>query len=243
MKNTKPPSLEKRRPVFFQLGLIVALATTLVAFEWMNYDYSETASNFKLDIEEVEIISIPPTSRKSPIVDKSIKHNQTSNIINAVDNTDKSSDDDNKPVMRDPDLVKVGGDDYDPTDDDPDDLDLDYDINKVQFKPYYESCANVLDREQQANCSYQMIRQHVANQIKYPRICLESRIQGTVWVSFIVDKEGNVEDVEVIRGKHSLMDKEAVKAVASVPKLIPAQHRGRNVAVKFKIPVKFTIPS
>jgi protein TonB len=239
MKKSKPQNLERKRPIFFQLGLIVALATTLCAFEWMNYSYADLPSEFQLDVDYMPDVLIPATKLKSPVVEKVNKPQQSAAIINVTTGPTTPDPNASKKFFKDPDLVRVGGDDYDPTDDDPDDFDLDMDVMKVQFKPYYESCTNVLDREQQANCSYAMIRDHVSKQITYPRICLESGIEGTVWVTFSVDKKGFVRDVEVLRGVHTLMDDAAVKAVESVPRLIPAVHAGKNVGVKFKIPVAF----
>lgn len=239
MNNSKPPNLEKKRPVFFQLGLIVALATTLVAFEWMSFSYADLSSEFSTTIDYLEDDLIPATKVKAPFFENTPKVKPLVGILVIKEPDVSEPSEPSKVVIPDPDLHKVGDPNYDPTGEDPDEEPIPWDINKVQFKPYYESCTNVLDREQQSNCSYQLVRKHVSLHTKYPRICLESRIEGTVWLSFIVDQQGNVKDVEIIRGVHKLMDAAAVKAVSSVPQLIPAQHRGQNVSVKFKIPVAF----
>ena len=64
-------------------------------------------------------------------------------------------------------------------------------------------------------------------------------LQGTVYVRFIVEKDGSISDVKVIRSIESLVDDEAVRVVRSMPKWIPAEKDGKAVRYRSMLPVKF----
>jgi len=81
----------------------------------------------------------------------------------------------------------------------------------------------------------------LADNIKYPEKAKKDGIQGRVFVNFIVEKDGSVTNVKVIRGVTSELDKEAVRAVEMMPKWKPGVQRGKNVRVSFNLPIKFTL--
>ena len=85
------------------------------------------------------------------------------------------------------------------------------------------------------------LRKFLAQSVKYPPLALENGVQGRVFVSFVVDKEGNVTDVRVARPLDPSLDKEAVRVVQSMPKWSPGLQRGRAVKVAFTVPINFVI--
>jgi len=84
-------------------------------------------------------------------------------------------------------------------------------------------------------------REWVMKRIKYPKVAAENYIQGTVYVSFVVNEKGEVADVKVIRSIDPLLDAEAVRVVKSSPKWTPGEQRGKRVQVKYVIPVRFVL--
>lgn len=82
---------------------------------------------------------------------------------------------------------------------------------------------------------------YLARSIKYPVIAQENGIQGRVTVSFIVEKDGSIRDVEVLRGVDPSLDKEAMRVLSVMPKWTPGQQRGHNVAVEYTVPVTFRL--
>lgn len=84
-------------------------------------------------------------------------------------------------------------------------------------------------------------RKYIAENLVYPKEAAKKGIQGRVFVQFIVDSEGFVKDVKVIRGVHELLDAEALKIVESSPKWIPGTQRGKAVNVQFTFPISFTL--
>lgn len=86
--------------------------------------------------------------------------------------------------------------------------------------------------------------QFINENIQYPDLAVEDNAQGRVIVSFIVEKDGSISDVKVVRGRHPELDKEAVRVVKKITKkFIPAKQNGNIVRYKFNIPVSFKLTS
>jgi len=77
--------------------------------------------------------------------------------------------------------------------------------------------------------------------LRYPQIAKESGIQGTVYVSFIVESDGSVSNVKVLRGVGGGLDEESVRVVELMPKWIPGKCDGVPVRVQFNMPLRFTL--
>ena len=76
---------------------------------------------------------------------------------------------------------------------------------------------------------------------KYPSICQEQGIQGKVVVQFVIDTDGSITDVQVVKPVNPLLDKEAVRVISSMPKWTPGMQRGKNVRTRFTLPVGFSL--
>lgn len=79
------------------------------------------------------------------------------------------------------------------------------------------------------------------NTLKYPRVAEENGIQGTVVVSFVVERDGSITDVKVVRGVDPSLDKEASRVVRAMPRWIPGKQNGSAVRVKYNVPVAFRL--
>ena len=82
---------------------------------------------------------------------------------------------------------------------------------------------------------------YVAKNIKYPAIAVEQEIQGTVQLRFVVEANGSIGDVQVVKSLESHCDKEAIRVVKSLPRFIPGKQQGRPVRVWFTLPVRYSI--
>lgn len=83
----------------------------------------------------------------------------------------------------------------------------------------------------------------LADNIKYPPQAIETGIQGTVYVQFIVDSKGNITDVKMLRGIGGGCDDEAVRIVKMMPQWNPGKQNGKTVRVLYTMPVVFRINS
>ena len=82
---------------------------------------------------------------------------------------------------------------------------------------------------------------YLQENIKYPEEAKELGVQGKVFVTFVVEVDGSITDVRVLRGIGSGCDEEAIRVVKSMPKWVPGKQRGVPVRVQFNLPIKFTL--
>jgi TonB family protein len=85
------------------------------------------------------------------------------------------------------------------------------------------------------------LRQYIANAVKYPVTAQEKGIQGKVYVTFVVSKDGSVADCKIARGVDPSLDKEALRVVSELPKWMPGKQKGKNVNVSYTIPINFQL--
>ena len=81
----------------------------------------------------------------------------------------------------------------------------------------------------------------IAGNVKYPEAAIDKNIEGRVFVSFVVEKDGSVSNVKVLRGIGGGCDEEAVRVISSMPKWKPGMHRGEPVRVSYQIPIWFKL--
>ena len=81
----------------------------------------------------------------------------------------------------------------------------------------------------------------LADNVRYPVIAKENGIQGRVIVNFVVNRDGSITDVGIVRGVDPSIDAEAVRVIESMPKWKPGKQRGKEVDVRFTLPVAFSL--
>lgn len=81
----------------------------------------------------------------------------------------------------------------------------------------------------------------LSNHIRYPEMAQQNNIQGRVTVQFVVEKDGSVGEVKVVRGKDPDLDKEAKRVVKELPKFIPGKMNGQTVRVWYTLPIMFKL--
>lgn len=69
----------------------------------------------------------------------------------------------------------------------------------------------------------------------------DAGVQGAVYVTFVVEPDGNITNVKVLRGIGAGCDDEAIRVVKAMPKWKPGKQRGKSVRVQFNLPIRFTL--
>ena len=87
----------------------------------------------------------------------------------------------------------------------------------------------------------QALMEYLSNNVKYPVVAQENGVQGRVVVSFVVERDGSITDVKVVRSVDPSLDKEASRVVKSMPRWIPGKQNGQAVRVKYNVPVAFRL--
>lgn len=85
------------------------------------------------------------------------------------------------------------------------------------------------------------LMEYLSKNIKYPEAAMKKGIQGRGIVQFVVEKDGSITNVKILRGVDPELDKEAVRVVSAMPKWKPGTQRGEAVRVRFTVPVMFRL--
>lgn len=109
----------------------------------------------------------------------------------------------------------------------------------VDVPPTSTNCLGESKKEK-SNCFNQKMNEHLRKHFKYPNKAAEDNIQGKVIVSFVINKEGKVVDIQT-NGGHKLLQKEARRIIALLPKFTPAVKNGKPVNIMYSIPINFKL--
>ena len=82
---------------------------------------------------------------------------------------------------------------------------------------------------------------YIAEHVNYPEEAKAKDIEGSVYIKFVVNSEGKVQDVETLRGVDPLLDQEAIKVIESLPDFKPGRQDGKPVNVSMQVPIKFQL--
>jgi protein TonB len=213
-KKNPEVNLERKRGLFLQIGLVIALLVVLGAFEYKTYEkiaYNLGALN--LDDLEEEIIPITKQEIKPP-----------------------------PPPPPPPEIIEIVEDDVEIEDEiEIEDTESDEDEEIEIIEEDDDEFFMVVENMPIFPGGDLGLMKYIQKHVKYPAIAKEYNITGKVYVSFIVDKSGSVTNVKIVRGVDKNLDAEAVRVVKSLPKYKPGKQRGKSVRVMFTIPINFTL--
>lgn len=229
IKKSPKANLENKKFLFKEIGLVIALGLTLLAFNWSTSE--KAVSTLEADQQQIIEDEIIPITNDTPPPppEQSVAEPAMSDIIDIVDDDIKvdtkiiiNEDDKNQGVE-----IKEYIQTAEITDDVVEEEVLPFAI--VEDKPLFQG--------KDAN----EFTKWVYNNIVYPEIAKENGVQGRVTLQFEIGKDGKVYNVKVLRGVDSSLDKEAVRVVSNSPKWTPGKQRGKPVKVKYNFPVTFQL--
>ena len=220
IKNNKS-NLESNKLIFFQIGLVVALLFVLFAFEYKSYKKYEIPE-FSNGSRDIPADLIPPTIHKKPLPPPpKPKINIKIDFTNEVDDNpielDVSANEDT-PIK-----------DWEPVDE-----------PEIQID---EPDAPVYIAEEQPSFpgGYSAMMNFLKKNIVYPQLAIEVGITGIVYIEFIIEKDGAISNILVLKEIGGGCDEEAVRVVQMMPKWNPGKQNGFPVRVKLTLPVKFSL--
>ncbi|MBE0676183.1 MAG: energy transducer TonB [Bacteroidales bacterium] len=224
IKKNEKADLENKKTTFLQLGLVVTIALILIAFEWTTTDKKD---NVFADLQEevLEEEQAPITEEQEPPQETPPEVNVT-DIFEIVDNDVKIENEIlfNDLVTEDTQVAM-------------------YTWNPVQEEEEVKDDVFMIveDMPTFRGGDVQRFSNWVKERVKYPQIAQENGIQGKVFIGFIVEADGTVSNVTVLRSVDKSLDDEAVRVVESSPKWNPGKQRGQPVRVRFSITVNFQL--
>ena len=111
----------------------------------------------------------------------------------------------------------------------------------VEQVPHFEGCeANATNDEAKA-CFQQGIMKFIGENFQYPKTASALGIEGKVYVQFVVEKDGKLTDIKVMRGLGNGCDEEAIRTINLMPKWTPGKQEGKNVRVRYVLPISFKL--
>lgn len=223
--------MENKRTAWRALGFVASLSLLLSALAWTSYDVAIIqAIDFEADLLEDEEIPVnivqPPPPPPPP---------QQTTVIEIVDDEEEIEEE-----LEIEDIELDEDTEIEIIEEVEEELEEDIPFMVVENMPALGDCKSMRGDERHT-CTQMEIIRYVSTNTKYPPIAKDAGIQGTVFVYFVVGKDGKVRDVKVLREVDPRLDKEAVRVVESLPDFEPGEQRGKAVSVQYTIPVKFII--
>ena len=217
MKAKKNPeiSIEYKKGMFFQIGLIVTLLLVLIAFEWKSYEKTDySLGQLQMDDLEDEMIPItrqeetpPPPPPPPPEIIEIVEDEVEIENELEVEDTDT---DENEFVEQE------------------EEEDSDEVFMVVEQMPVFPGGDLGLMK-------------FIQKTVKYPPIAKENDITGKVYISYVVNKKGKVTNVKVVRSVDKYLDAEAARVVKLLSYTTAGKQRGKPVNVQYTIPINFTL--
>ena len=223
MEEKKSPkaNLENKKLMFTQIGLIISLAVAWVVFEIKSYDKREFADiDRTVEIVEEEMVEITKQEQKPQPVEVPKQTTQIQVVEDdvEVEDIEINADVDQNEVIEE------------------------YVAPEVEEEEVVEAeVFTIVEEMPEYPGGLNKLTDYLSKNIKYPQMARESGIQGRVFVNFVVEPDGSVSNVNVMRSLGGGCDEEAMRVVKAMPKWKPGRQRGKAVRVSYILPVNFKL--
>ncbi len=225
MEEKKSPkaNLENKKLMFMQIGMVISLLVAWLAFEHKSYDkrqIDESLLNREVVLDE-EMVEITKQEEQKP---QPVEQPQQTTQLEIVEDDVETED-----------------------------LNINAEVEQNEVIEEYVA-PEVVEEEVVEQEIFQIVEEmpafpggeaklmeFVGKNIKYPQIARETGIQGRVFIGFVVEPDGSVSNVKLLRGIGGGCDEEAMRVVKSMPKWKPGKQRGKAVRVSYQIPVFFKL--
>ncbi len=207
--------------MFIQIGLIISLAVAWAVFEIKSYDKREVVDLGRtVEVVEEEMVEITKQEQKPQPVEVP---KQTTQIQVVEDDVEVDDVEINAEVDQNEQIEE-----YVPVEVEEEEIQEAEIFTIVEEMPEFPGGMNKL-------------AEYLGKNIKYPQMARESGIQGRVFVQFVVEPDGSVSNVAVMRSLGGGCDEEAIRVVKSMPKWKAGKQRGKPVRVSYILPVNFKL--
>ena len=222
IKKSPKADLQNKRGLLLEIGLIIALGGVIAAFAWTPKEQKIEKLDLNIAPVEGEIMEITRQEQKPPEPPKKTEITVITDILKVVTNDTK--------IETEIDFAEF-------------DMNQAIEVAPVQTEEVFEEEIFIIVEEKASFMGGDegTFRNWVQQRVKYPAIAQENGIQGKVIISFVVNTDGSVSNIEVLRTPDSTLSDEAVRIIKSSPKWTAAKQRNKSVRQKFVIPIDFRI--
>lgn len=222
LKKNPKIDLENKKNIFFLIGLTFSLSVTFMSFEWKFFNEIQGKLG-DLVIEQLEDEMIPITRAEPPPPPPPPPQQQVIEEIQIVEDDEEIEDE-----------IQIDTEADENTEVQEIELNIEEEIEEEQIFLVVEEMPEYPGGQ---GALMAFVRENVV----YPEIAIDNNIEGTVYVSFVVDKTGKVNNIKILRGVHPALDKEAIAVVQKLRGFSIGKQRGKPVSVQFNLPIKFNI--
>jgi protein TonB len=225
LKKSLKADLENKKNTFFLIGLVLALGLTLLAFEWTaKQSKAESLGAVQSQDIEEEIIPITREQEVKPPPPPPPKVVEVLNIVeDDVEIEDEleieDSEADDETVI---DVAPV--------------VSADEEKEEETAKVFF-----IVEDMPMFPGGELALRKYISKHVKYPVIAQENGVQGKVYVTFVVGKDGSINNASIARGVDPSLDKEALRVINHLPRWKPGKQRGKPVNVSYTVPINFQL--
>lgn len=220
-KKTPEADLSKKTGMFLNLGLAISVGLCLFAFEYKSYDDRNLKDLGSLTDEFEELLDIPITEQPPP-PPPPIEQPIIEEIPDEVEIEEKIEVNFDVDVQEETVIKEVV-------------------IADAPVVEKADEIFDVVENSPEFPGGMEAWNQYLSKNLKYPTQARRMGIEGTVYVVFVVNTDGSVQDVELLRGIGGGCDEEALRVVSGAPKWTPGKQRGRPVRVRMRLPIRFKL--
>ncbi|MGM0580259.1 MAG: energy transducer TonB [Bacteroidota bacterium] len=217
--------LYAKRPLFFNIGLVAAISLCFIAFEFKVF-ISEKEKVELPDEEPVVFLSEDVIRTSHPPKPKPKKLIEPKGDVNIVEVKELTKTDEKKKEVDIDNLIDPGDEFAIPEE-------------KVEDNNVYDPFA--LEVNPKFNGGMDAFYEYVANAIEYPSYEQKRNIGGRVVLSFVIEKDGSLSQVKILKGVSEGIDKEAIRVIKNAPEWEAGRQRGQPVRVRMNIPIYFQL--
>lgn len=221
-KKSKRANLENFRTIFLQIGIILTLTAILAAFEWETKVEFKPITLYTSGTETIEL-NMPITRPK-----------EEKKLIKPPVPISKIIIEKNDVKIEDEQLFESTEFKWD----DAIDINIIEDIEDEIIDPIffsYQEYPKFMGKDDNA------FRKYIAENVRFPIEAQENGLMGKVQVQFVVDLDGSLSQIKILRGVHPSIDKEVLRVIENSPKWLPAVQSGRNVRAMYGIIIAFKL--
>lgn len=225
IKKSPKADLENKKMMAVLIGLVMALGIMYIAFEWSQNEITvyEEALQGPVEIDE-EMVEVTFREETPPPPPPPQPETVLSDIIDIQDNE-----------------AEVETTDFNSEDDADARVEIQAPIAPPEEEEEEQKIHVRVEKVPEFPGGLEALNRFLVRNIKYPLLAQENGIQGRVVCQFVVNTDGSIVDIEVVRGVEESLDKEAVRVIKSMPKWVPGRHGGKAVRVKFTQMIRFKL--
>ncbi|MBQ8449690.1 MAG: energy transducer TonB [Bacteroidaceae bacterium] len=225
-KKSQSANLETRKTTWLLLGYIMVFAVLFAAFEWTATEKKHTGEIIQQGILLEEEIMVPITLPEKKVVPPPPQAKQITEILEIVEDDAEIEESEIMSVEDQGEVVEINED-------------ANIVVEEVVEE---EQIYQVVEQQPEFPGGMQALMKFLRDNIQYPRISRENNSQGKTYVNFVVNTDGSIQDVEVMKSSGDVyLDKEALRVVKTMPKWNPGKQAGKAVRVRFTLPVSFRL--